>query len=308
MSITIIKPGISCSIQDLGRWGFQQYGVPIGGAMDRDAARTANRLCENDDNDAVLECALHGLEIQFNETICFSLTGGGAKATINSIVVSYNRLIKVIAGSTLKLHPDAYGCRTYIAFAGGLNIKKELGSASTYVASALGGMDGRNIIAGDELKINKDRKEPHLAKDFVIDQNGFGVSKWKAQVDTLPHVNDIVEISCVPGPEWEFFDETSQSSFKNQTFTIAAQSNRMGYRMEGALLSLKEKTELVSTAVTRGIVQVTNQGHPIILMADAQTIGGYPRIARIASDDLSKLAQCRPGMKINFLLLLSYYT
>lgn len=302
MSITIIKPGISTSIQDLGRWGFQQYGVPIGGAMDREAARTANRLCENDDEEAVLECALHGVEIKFNETVCFALSGGGARATLNGVDVAYNRLIKVIAGSTLKLHPDAFGCRSYIAFAGGLHIKKELGSASTYVASALGGINGRNIIAGDEIKINKDRKEPHAAKDIVIDQNGFGVSKWKAQVYTLPHVNDIVEISCVPGPEWELFDETSQSSFTNQTFTIAAQSNRMGYRMEGATLSLKEKTELVSTAVTRGIVQVTNQGHPIILMADAQTIGGYPRIARISSDDLSKLAQCRPGMKVNFII------
>ena len=302
MSITIIKPGISTSIQDLGRWGFQQYGVPIGGAMDINAARTANRLCENDDEEAVLECALHGVEIKFNETVCFALSGGGARATLNGVDVSYNRLIKVIAGSTLKLHPDAFGCRTYIAFAGGLSIKKELGSTSTYVASALGGMDVRNIIAGDEIKINKDRKDPHATKDIVIDENGFGASKWKAQVDLLPHVNDVVEISCVPGPEWELFDETSQSSFTNQTFTIAAQSNRMGYRMEGALLSLKEKTELVSTAVTRGIVQVTNQGHPIILMADAQTIGGYPRIARIASADLSKLAQCRPGMKVKFSL------
>ncbi len=302
MSITIIKPGISTSIQDLGRWGFQQYGVPIGGAMDRHAAKTANRLCENDDEEAVLECTLHGVEIKFNETVCFALTGGGAQATINSVDVAYNRLIKVIAGSTLKLHPDAYGCRTYIAFAGGLNIKKELGSASTYVASALGGMDGRNIIAGDEIKINNNRKEPHAAKDIVIDENGFGVSKWKAQVDTLPHVNEIVEIRFVPGPEWELFDVTSHALFTNQIFTIGAQSNRMGYRMEGATLLLKEKTELVSTAVTRGIVQVTNQGHPIILMADAQTIGGYPRIARIASTDLSKLAQCRPGMKVNFII------
>jgi antagonist of KipI len=228
------------------------------------------------------------------------LTGGGARATINGVDVSYNRLIKVIAGSTLKLHPDPFGCRTYIAFAGGLHIKKELGSASTYVASALGGMHGRNINVDDELEINKERKEASAAKDIVIDENGFGVSKWKAQVDPLPHVNEVVEISCVPGPEWELFDETSQTLFTNQIFTIGAQSNRMGYRMEGATLSLKEKTELVSTAVTRGIVQITNQGHPIILMADAQTIGGYPRIVRIVSSDLSKLAQCRPGVKVKF--------
>ncbi|MFM1794901.1 MAG: hypothetical protein RL642_1286 [Bacteroidota bacterium] len=302
MSITIIKPGISTSIQDLGRWGYQQYGAPIGGAMDQESAVTSNRLCSNDDNDAVLECLLHGLELKFNETICFALTGGGAKATINGVDVSYNRLIKVLAGSTLKLHPDASGCRTYIAFAGGLNIKKELGSTSTYVASAIGGIDGRNLISGDQISINEPAAATSVGSSIVIDENGFGVSKWKAQVDTLPHVNDIVEISCVPGPEWEMFDETSQTSFTNQTFTIAAQSNRMGYRMEGATISLKEKTELVSTAVTRGIVQVTNEGHPIILMADAQTIGGYPRIARIASADLSKLAQCRPGMKVKFLI------
>lgn len=300
MSITIIKPGISTSIQDLGRWGFQQYGVPIGGAMDQESAITANRLCGNNDNDVVLECVLHGLELKFNETICFALSGGGAKATINGVEVSYNRLIKAIAGSTLKLNPDAYGCRTYIGFAGGLNIKKELGSASTYLASALGGIDGRNIIACDELKINKNRKDPHTAKDIVIDQNGFGVSKWKARVDPLPHVNDVVEIRCVPGPEWELFDETSQALFTNQIFTIGAQSNRMGYRMDGATLSLKEKTELVSTAVTRGIVQVTNQGYPIILMADAQTIGGYPRIGRIQLNYINLLAQCRPGMKVEF--------
>jgi antagonist of KipI len=258
-------------------------------------------VCENDDDEAVLECALHGLEIKFNETVCFAVTGGGARATINGIDVSYNRLIKVIAGSTLKLHPDAFGCRSYIAFAGGLSIKKELGSASTYVASALGGMHGRNIIAGDELIVNKKIKEPNAAKDIVIDENGFGISKWKAQVNLLPHVNDVVEISFVPGPEWDLFDEASQALFTNQIFTIAPQSNRMGYRMEGATLSLKEKTELVSTAVTRGIVQVTNEGHPIILMADAQTIGGYPRIARVCSKDISLLAQCRPGMSLKLI-------
>jgi antagonist of KipI len=300
MSITIIKPGVSCSIQDLGRCGYQLFGVPIGGAMDRDAAKTANRLCENDDEEAVLECALHGVEIKFNETVCFALTGGGARATINGIDVSYNRLIKVIAGSTLKLHPDAFGCRTYIAFAGGLTIKKELGSASTYASSQLGGYKGRNLEAGDELILNNDTENTSRFKDIIINENGFGISKWKAQVSNLPHLQDLVEITCEKGPEWELFDEASQALLTNQIFTIGAQSNRMGYRMEGATLSLKEKIELVSTAVTRGIVQVTNEGHPIILMADAQTIGGYPRIARITSADLSKLAQCRPGVKVKF--------
>jgi antagonist of KipI len=300
MSITIIKPGVSCSIQDLGRWGYQQFGVPIGGAMDTISATTANRICGNDDNAAVLECTLHGLEIKFNSTIAFALSGGGARATINGETVAYNRLIKVVAGSILKLHSDPHGCRTYIAIAGGLKIEKELGSTSTYISSQLGGYSGRNLEAEDELVLNKSNIETDLSKDIIINENGFGISKWKAQVNPFPHLQDVVEINCEKGPEWELFDEVSQAQFFNQPFTIAPQSNRMGYRLDGVLLSLKEKTELVSTAVTRGIIQVTNEGHPIILMADAQTIGGYPRIARVSSNDISLLAQYRPGMKIIF--------
>ena len=300
MSITIIKPGVSCSIQDLGRWGYQQFGVPIGGAMDTISATTANRICGNDDHESVLECTLHGLEMKCNETLSFALAGGGARATINGEAVAYNRLIKVVAGSILKLHPDPHGCRSYIGIAGGLNIEKELGSASTYASSQLGGYKGRNLEAGDELVLNKSTVETDLSKDIIINEDGFGISKWKAQVNTLPHFQDVVEITCERGPEWDLFDEASQKQFFNQPFSIAPQSNRMGYRLDGVTLSLKEKTELISTPVTRGIIQVTNEGHPIILMADAQTIGGYPRIAKVISKDISLLAQCRPGMKVKF--------
>ncbi len=302
MSITIIKPGVSCSIQDLGRWGYQQFGVPIGGAMDVISATTANRICGNDDNEAVLECTLHGLEIKFNSTIAFALSGGGTVANINGVKVAYNRLIKVISGSILKLHHDPHGCRTYIAFAGGLKIEKELGSASTYVSSQLGGYKGRNLEAGDELLLNNDTQITNQSKDIIINENGFGISTWKAQVNGLPNIHDLVEITCEKGPEWKLFDGVSQELFFNQHFTIAPQSNRMGYRLEGAILNLKEKAELISTAVTRGIIQVTNEGYPIILMADAQTIGGYPRIARVSSKHISLLAQCRPGMKVKFIL------
>ncbi len=300
MSITIIKPGVSCSIQDLGRWGYQQFGVPIGGAMDIISATTANRICGNEDNEALLECTLHGLEIKFNSHVAFALSGGGAVAKINGVAVAYNRLIKVISGSILKLHPDPHGCRTYFAFVGGLKIEKELGSASTYTSSLLGGFKGRNLEAGDALALKKNNIETDRSKDIIINEDCFGISKWKAQVNPLPHLQDQIEIHCEKGPEWELFDEVSQEEFFKQAFTIASQSNRMGYRLDGVKLSLKEKTELVSTAVTRGIIQVTNEGHPIILMADAQTIGGYPRIARVSSKDISLLAQCRPGMKVIF--------
>jgi antagonist of KipI len=166
----------------------------------------------------------------------------------------------------------------------------------------LGGYEGRNLAAGDELILKKNDNENLQSRDIVINETGFGTSTWKAKVELLPHLQDIVDIKCEQGPEWELFDEASQQIFFNQVFTIATQSNRMGYRLEGPKITLKEKTELVSTPVTRGIIQITNEGHPIVLMADAQTIGGYPRIARVSSKAIALLAQCRPGMKIRFKL------
>ena len=300
MSITILKPGFMSSVQDLGRWGFQQYGVPIGGAMDVVSASIANRICGNEDGEALLECTLHGTEILFNKTTLFAIAGGGASATVNRQPISFYKLIKVVAGSTVKLHPDPFGCRSYIAFAGGLKIETELGSASTYTQSSIGGYQGKNLEAGIELELKNQIHHLEKSKDIVINEHGFGTGNWKSKSFNLPHIQEITSINFLPGPEWDAFDEESQHQLFNKTFTIASQSNRMGYRLEGPILLLKEKTEMVSTAVTRGIIQVTNQGSPIILMADAQTIGGYPRIGRVCSNDISLLAQCRPGQKIMF--------
>lgn len=300
MSITLVKTGIQCSIQDLGRWGYQQYGIPVGGAMDRTAAITANRICGNADEEAVLECTLHGTVIRCDETITFALTGGGAKAHINGEEVEYNRLIRMVAGSELRLTPDPFGCRTYIAFAGGLELTAELGSVSTYLPSGIGGIGGRNPVAGQTLQPKDPGRMKEWGRDLVIREQGFGVSSWRTQVQPLPELNETVLITVENGPEWDWFDTESQQFFFDFPFVISNQSNRMGYRLEGLSLKLKERRELLSTAVTAGIVQVTNEGHPIILMADAQTIGGYPRIARITSAAISLLAQCRPGMKVRF--------
>ena len=306
MGITILKPGIQCSIQDLGRWGHQQFGVPIGGVMDRQSACTANRLCGNADGEALLECTLHGTVITCDETISFALTGGGAKATVNGCAVDYNRLIKMVAGSELKLHPDPHGCRTYIAVAGGLQVPLELGSASTYQPSRIGGLDGQPLAAGQFVPLKSSGGLLPGGRDIVIREDGFGMGNWKAQVQPMPHVNETVMLACESGPEWDWFDDSTQKDFTGETFTISTHANRMGYRLEGPPLSLREKKELVSTAVTRGIVQVTHEGSPIVLMADAQTIGGYPRMARLTSQAIDLLAQCRPGVRVRFGVLYSY--
>ena len=298
MSITILKPGFMSSLQDLGRRGFQQYGVPIGGAMDKVSAALANIICANDENESVIEMTLHGTSIMFNEAVFCAIVGGGCKAYIDDVELPFNRLIWIPAFIIIKTTASAEGCRSYLAVSGGFNVKKVLGSASTYTPSGIGGINGRNLITGDMLPFKREQNFQAASNVHML-PNGVGVSHWHTADHVVPTPN-IEIVHAIKGPEFDHFNTASQESFFNAVFTISSQSNRMGYRLEGKKFTLERQTEMVSTAVTAGIVQVTHEGDPIILMADAQTTGGYPRIARICAADISLLAQCRPGTKIQF--------
>jgi antagonist of KipI len=299
MSITIIKPGIMSSIQDLGRWGFQQYGVPIGGAMDTVSASVANLICGNDEHEAVIEMTLHGTAILFNAPAYCALVGGGCKAFVEETELPFNRLLHIPANSLITTSSSDTGCRSYLAVAGGLEINKEMNSASTYVPSGIGGVGGRNLMTGDTLFFRSAQHYIQSATDKKL-ANQVGVSLWHVP-DLIPIKEVPAAIHVVPGPEFSYFNTDAQEAFFNTSFTISPQSNRMGYRLEGAQFQPKEKKEMVSTAVTAGIVQVTNEGTPVVLMADAQTTGGYPRIGRICSADIHLLAQTRPGQNIRFI-------
>ena len=286
------------SLQDLGRWGFQQFGVPIGGAMDKVSAALANIICGNDENEAVIEMTLHGTLIMFNEAAFCAIVGGGCKAYIDDVELPFNRLLWIPAFSIIKTTASIQGCRSYLAVSGGFNVKKVLGSASTYTPSGIGGINGRNLITGDMLAFKREQNL-HAASNLHMLPNGVGISHWHT-ADLVVPTPDIATVHAIKGPEFDRFNTASQEDIFNSIFTISSQSNRMGYRLEGKKLTLEHKAEMVSTAVTTGIVQVTHEGDPIILMADAQTTGGYPRIARICAADLPLLAQCRPGAKIQF--------
>lgn len=293
MSITIIKPGISSSIQDPGRWGYQQLGVPVGGAMDKVSAALSNKICGNDEHEAVIEMTLHGTSILFNESAYCSIVGGGCKAFIDEIELPFNRLLHIPAHAIITTKADASGCRSYLAVAGGLNINLEMGSASTYVPSGIGGVEGRSLKTGDIISFRKNDISINPTSLIQLG-NDIEVSQW--EINGVPLRREfpaIIQVEC--GPEYDWFNDTSQSNIFNTIYMIGSQSNRIGYRLEGSLLTLKENIEMVSTPVTSGIIQVDNQGSPIILMADAQTIGGYPRIARVCSSDMPLLAQLRPG-------------
>jgi len=286
------------SLQDLGRWGFQQFGVPIGGAMDKVSAALANIICGNDKNEAVIEMTLHGTSIMFNEAAFCAIVGGGCMAYIDDVELPFNRLLWIPAFSIIKTTANAQGCRSYLAVSGGFNVKKIMGSASTYTPSAIGGLEGRNLATGDMLAF---KCEQVLQASFSLKMlpSGIGISHWRTADLVIPTAG-IATIHAIKGPEFDLFNSSSQENIFNSEFTISSRSNRMGYRLEGKKFMLEHKTEMVSTAVTAGIVQVTHEGDPIILMADAQTTGGYPRIARVCAADLSLLAQTRPGVKIQF--------
>jgi antagonist of KipI len=298
MSITTLKPGFMSSVQDLGRRGFQQYGVPIGGAMDKVSAALANIICTNDENEAVIEMTLHGTSIMFNEAAFCAIVGGGCKAYIDDVELPFNRLLWIPAFSIIKSTANTQGCRSYLAVSGGFNVKKVLGSASTYTPSGIGGINGRNLITGDMLAF-KLEQDLQCAPNLHMLPNGVGISHWHT-ADLVEVTANVAIVHAIKGPEFDLFNSSSQENIFNSEFTISSQSNRMGYRLEGKKFTLERQTEMVSTAVTAGIVQVTHEGDPIILMADAQTTGGYPRIARICAADISLLAQCRPGTKIQF--------
>jgi antagonist of KipI len=298
MSITILKPGMMSSLQDLGRWGFQQFGVPIGGAMDKVSAALANIICGNDENEAVIEMTLHGTLIMFNEAAFCAIVGGGCKAYIDDVELPFNRLLWIPAFSIIKTTASIQGCRSYLAVSGGFNVKKVLGSASTYTPSGIGGINGRNLITGDMLAFKREQNL-HAASNLHMLPNGVGISHWHT-ADLVEVTANVAIVHAIKGPEFDLFNSSSQENIFNSEFTISSRSNRMGYRLEGKKLTLEHKAEMVSTAVTTGIVQVTHEGDPIILMADAQTTGGYPRKARICAADISLLAQCRPGAKIQF--------
>ncbi len=298
MSITILKPGMMSSLQDLGRWGFQQFGVPIGGAMDRVSASLANIICGNDENEAVVEMTLHGASFMFNEAAYCAIVGGGCRAFSGDDELPFNRLLWIPAFSIIRTTAYAQGCRSYLAVSGGFNVKKVLGSASTYTPSVIGGLDGRNLATGDMLSFKREQVL-QASSNLKMLPSGIGISHWHT-ADLVSEMSTVLIVHAIKGPEFDLFNSTSQENIFTSEFTISSQSNRMGYRLEGKKFALEQKTEMVSTAVTTGIVQITHEGNPIILMADAQTIGGYPRIARICAADIPLLAQTRPGVKIKF--------
>lgn len=298
MSILILKSGFQTTVQDLGRFGFKKAGVPESGCMDKFSAKLANILCGNNPNDGVLEMMLYGVELLTLSPLLVAFTGGGAQPVINQQIIPLNRPIFIPANSTIKTLPHQVGMRLYMAIGGGIDVPLVMGSLSTYTPAEA----GMPCVCGSILAIgNRSALTEHIYHQLSIDINTVRFSHWGYLPQNTTVASETIRV--MEGPEWHLFSLNTKNEYIHQPFTILPQSNRMGYRLNGAPLTLVEKVEMISTAVTKGTVQVTPNGSPLVLMADAQTTGGYPRIAQVIDADINILAQKKPGDRIRFQMM-----
>ena len=281
------------SIQDTGRFGYQQFGINPTGAMDKYAASIANSLVGNDANEAVIEIHFPGVSILFEQPAMIAITGADFNATINGNSVPIYRPVIVNKNEPLQFHTLKNKVRCYLAIKGGIKLPKWLDSYSTNLKAEAGGFHGRKLVKDDVIELNEE------AVDFVLkEEEAFRILPWMANENFDTDLSE--EVFVIEGSEWEWIDKTSQEKFLKNPFYISHNSDRMGYRLDSEPLLANTKSELISSAVNFGTVQLLPDGQLIILMADHQTTGGYPRLGNIISAHLPRLAQMKAGDKLHF--------
>jgi biotin-dependent carboxylase-like uncharacterized protein len=265
--IEIVAAPPFLTVQDRGRFGFRASGVPVSGAMDVDALDAANRAVGNDPHAAALEWALGGGVIRFIDAHAVALAGAEVEATLSDATLTIDR---IVAGRFL-----------YIAVAGGIDVPVVLGSRSTYVPGRFGGHEGRLLRSGDRLQVGT-------------------APPSRADAPALRQPERDAPLRVIRGPDVHRFTAEGWRTFVSEPFRLGVASDRTGYRLEGPSIERVGRDDGPSTPVCPGVVQVPPNGQPLVLMADAPTVGGYPIIAVLTSGDVSRLAQCNPGDTIRF--------
>jgi antagonist of KipI len=294
MSIEVIKPGLSSLLVGAPRIGFRDKGIGSSSAMDLFAMKVSNFLVGNSEQEAVLEIYHAPAEFIANQNLIISITGNRVEARLNDSGVSCWKPIHVKKNEGLKLRPIGSGGRIYIAVKGGWKATQWLGSFSTHSGVSAGGYFGRSLRKGDVLFANQMMDDSH-ASDL-----SWGISSSEVRSVYSP----IHEIRCIPSVETHLLSHQSKEEFVSNSFVLTAQCNRMGFRLEGKPMILANPIELVSSSVDEGTIQLLPDGMLIVLMADHQTTGGYPRIASVIKADLPRLAQHNPNEKIYFRMIL----
>lgn len=286
--LKIITPGLLTTIQDKGRIGYQQFGMPVAGAMDEYSLRIGNILLQNKEYEAALEITMLGPQIEFNINTVIAITGGNLQPKINDIEVEMWRTLKINKGDKLSFGKVKEGIRSYICFYGGIEIPEVMGSKSTYIKAGVGGINGRALKSGDEIYLIK------KGEDFNR------ILNRKIKESYIPKFTGIYNIRVILGPQEEYFTENGINKLLSSTYEVTNECDRMGYRLSGEKIEHKEGADIISDGIALGSIQVPGHGMPIIMMADRQTTGGYTKIATVISPDIALLAQAKPGEKINF--------
>ena len=296
----VLRPGMFSVVQDLGRVGHQRHGVPVTGAMDEWSHRAANMLVGNADDAAVLECTLTGPTVQFTRDTLLAICGAQVRVTAADRPVPTGCAVLLRRGVTLAFGERSSGARMYLAVRGGFATTPVLGSRSTYLPGSFGGHEGRALRKNDRVPLAPPGPDaPTLALERMLVQSGLPFVA-AARVSTELPAGSPKGVRFIPGPQWSAFSGAARERFVSQPFTISSRSDRMGYRLEGPDLQLTKPLEMISEATSFGTVQVPPNGQPIVLMADRQSAGGYPKLAYVASADLPRLAQALPGTSIRF--------
>jgi antagonist of KipI len=302
VNISVLNSGLLTTIQDLGRYGYQKYGVIVSGAMDTYAMRFANILVGNNENEGVLEITLVGPSLKLEKGTLFSITGGNISPTINGRKISLGRPVYLNEDCVLNFGHCVAGCRSYLAIAGGFDVPEVMGSKSTYLRAQFGGYNGRVLQKGDILNIGaKSEKSNKIIKKLeeTNKKDDFIITSWYVKESVVEEYNSAI-IRVFPDRQFNDISDESIKKFYNSKFTINNKSDRMGYRLNGEKIELKVKLEMISEEVSIGTIQIPPDGNPIILLADRQTTGGYPKIAHVASVDIQKIVQLKPNDSITF--------
>jgi antagonist of KipI len=282
MALIVVRPGMLTTVQDLGRWGYQGSGVPVAGPMDAYSHRRANRLVGNPDDAAALEITMIGPELQADADVVCVVSGAEFDATLNGEAVDVTHPFVISAGSRLRFGGRRSGARASLAVAGGLDLPLVFGSRATSVVARMGPLGGRPLVAGDVLP--------------VMSRAGEG----RAASAALPLPRGGARLRIIRGPHDAMFASHALAALTASRFVVTPESNRMGYRLAGPPLAHGGGADILSDATPIGSVQVPASGQPILLMADRQTTGGYPRIATVISADLPIAGQLAPGDWIEF--------
>lgn len=288
MALRIIKQGVLDTLQDMGRYGYQHLGINPSGAMDTVAIQVANMLAGNLPGEAVIEMHYPAPVIQFGAGALIALSGADMQATLNDRPVAINQPLLVSKGDIVRCKGLRSGARSYLAIRGGFTADAWLDSYSTNRVAAAGGFGGRALQKDDVIGFRQN----------CIHPDGTRILPWRADTAELYRAQPF---RFIPGAEYALLDETSREQLHSMPFILGRQSDRMGYRLQGASLNCCRNTQLISTAVTRGTMQLLPDGQLIVLMADHQTTGGYPRVGHMVSADIPSFSQLQPGQELHFM-------